>query len=320
MKKFLIILFLSLFPVSAVLPAERLVVLNSNGLEVLRALNAGDLAVGVSDVIKSAPAFWEKYTSLPLAGGWKSPDYEKILKLKATAVLAYKRSPGEASEKKLKSLGIKVFRYDFYKISSFPEEVREFASLIGREKEAEEFLKWWSGLYGEIRERSSGLKSLPKVYIEGYGPFKSSGPGSGFDEIIALAGGDNLAKGASIPYPEVDPEWVVSGNPDYIVKTVSLRDCYDNGCGKNLKSAVNEISSRKAIRTLNAVKEGRVIALSPDIGAGPRGIIGALELAKRMHPGHFADMEPSEYHSYYLKKFHGLSFSGVYIYPDNVTR
>lgn len=291
----------------------RIVVLNSDGFEIIRALGAEDMVVGVGDVIAEEPDFWGEYSRLPVAGGWRIPDYEMIVKLKPDAVLGYRRSPDDESERKLAKLGVKLFRYDFYRISNFEKEVREFAAFIGKSKEAEELLSWWTPLYSRIEKLSSTVNK-PKVYIEGFGKYRSAGPGSGIHEMVTLAGGDNLAKGASIPYLEVNSEWVFSGNPDFIVKTVSLRDCYGGGCENYLKQAVDEFENRPGMKSLKAVRNKAILSMSPDIGPGPRGIIGVIEIAKRLHPEQFADIDPIRIHSDYLKKFHNLDYKGIYIY------
>lgn len=319
--KLLVLIIVLLFTGGRVQAASmKIVVLNSDGFEVIRALGAEDMVVGIGDVISAEPDFWGGYSKLPVAGGWRTPDYEMIVKLKPDAVLGYRRSPDDESEKKLAALGVKMFRYDFYRISNFEKEVQEFAALIGKNKEAEELLAWWKPLYSRIEKLSSAV-SKPKVYIEGFGKYRSAGPGSGIHEMVTLAGGDNMAKGASIPYLEVNSEWVFGGSPDFIVKTVSLRDCYGGGCETYLRQAVDEFESRPGMKSLKAVRSKSILAMSPDIGPGPRGIIGTIEIAKRLHPDKFADIDPVKIHGDYLKKFHNLDYKGTYVYePRKVTR
>lgn len=293
----------------------RIVVLNSDGLEVMRALKAADMVVGISDVIAKEPSFWGKYSKFPMAGGWRDPDYEAIAKLKPDYVLSYVKSPGAEADDKLGRLGIKMLRYDFYKISVFEEEVKSFASVIGRQKEAAELLGWWEPLFNRIKDDTAKVKELPKVYIEGYGIFRSSGPGSGFHEMITLAGGKNIAGGASIPYLEVEPEWVYTQKPAYVVKMIPDRDCYGGGCGGRLKETYDEIKSRQGLRLLDSVRNGKILVLTSDLGPGPRALLGVVEMAKRLHPELFKNMNPAALNAEYLKRFQGLKYSGIYVYP-----
>lgn len=293
----------------------RIVVLNSDGLEVMRALKADNMVVGISDVIAKEPSFWGKYAKYPVAGGWRDPDYEAIAKLRPDYVLSYVKSPGAEAEDKFGRLGIKMLRFDFYKISSFEREVTEFASVLGRQKEAAELLSWWKPLYNRIKNDTSKVKELPKVYIEGYGIFRSSGPGSGFHEMITLAGGKNIAGGASIPYLEVEPEWVYTQKPAYVVKMIPDRDCYGGGCGGRLKETYDEIKNRQGLRLLDSVKNGKILILTSDLGPGPRALLGVVEMAKRLHPELFKHLDPAALNAEYLRRFQGLKYSGVYVYP-----
>lgn len=316
MKKIIIfsLLFcLFAFPVCA--KSLRIVVLNSDGLEVMRALKAESMVVGISDVIAKEPSFWGKYAKYPVAGGWRDPDYEVIAKLRPDYVLSYVKSPGAEAEDKFGRLGIKMLRFDFYKISSFEREVRDFASVLGKQKEAEELLSWWKPLFNRIKTETSKVKELPKVYIEGYGIFRSSGPGSGFHEMVTLAGGKNIAGGASIPYLEVEPEWVYTQKPLYVVKMIPNRDCYGGGCGESLKETYNEIKNRQGLRLLDCVRKGNILVLTSDLGPGPRALLGVVEMAKRLHPELFKNMSPAALNAEYLNRFQGLKYSGVYVYP-----
>ena len=313
---FLILCFFICVSASANTP--KIVVLNSDGLEVLRALNAEDTVVGVSEVVKREPQFWKKYTNYPSVGNWRNPDYERIAELHPDYVLCYKKSPGKSAEDKLARLGIKMLRFDFYKISSFENEVSELAKMLGKDAEAEEFLSWWNSLYTKIKEQTSKLKQRPDVYIEGYGFYRSSGPGSGFHEMLTLAGGRNIAEGASIPYLEVEPEWVYSQKPSYIVKMIPDRNCYGNACGSKLAETYQEIKNRQGLRYLEGVKNGNILILSSDMGPGPRSLLGAVSMAKTFHPELFKDIDTASLNAEYLTRFQGLSNSGVYIYPGSL--
>lgn len=59
------------------LPIKRIVVLNSDALEVVRLLNAEDLVVGVYSKITKEPEFWGNLVNLPKVGNWNSANFEK---------------------------------------------------------------------------------------------------------------------------------------------------------------------------------------------------------------------------------------------------
>ena len=56
-----------------------------------------------------------------------------------------------------------------------------------------------------------------KVFYEiWHDPLTAAGPGSFMDELITLAGGDNIAKDADSPYPQFDVEKLIERDPKYI--------------------------------------------------------------------------------------------------------
>ncbi len=57
--------------------------------------------------------------------------------------------------------------------------------------------------------------------MESYNDYIASGPGSGADEMCSIAGGYNIGREFNIPYPHVSPEWIVSQDPEIIIKPAS---------------------------------------------------------------------------------------------------
>jgi len=201
------------------------VALNSDVLEIVRTLRAKEYIVGVFSEIVREPEFWGDLAQKPKVGSWRDPDLEAIAVLAPDVVVAYGRNPGPALEQKANLLGIQVLRLDFYKIDKLEEEVRTFGLLLDRRQEAEHFCELHRQHLKMIQERVTLTSRRPKVYIESYTDYHAAGPGSGGHEMCILAGGSNIAANLSIPFPRVTPEWVLTKNPEVIVKAAS----YGNG-------------------------------------------------------------------------------------------
>ncbi len=306
--------------VEIILPVRRLVVLTSDALEVIRALKAEDLVLGVNTGIARDPRFWPMLKNRQRVGSWMEPSYELIAELNPDIVIGYARHPSQDMEKKLIPFGITVIRLDFYKMRTLLKEVRTLGRILGKEEEARQLTTWYRKNLNLTEERMRDTDGRPLVYIESYSKYHTTGPGSGGHEMCALAGGHNIASGFSIPYPEITPEWVLAENPHIIIKATSLSCCYAMTDLQPLKSIRDNIIARPAWDNIRAVQGGKVYVMAGDIWTGPRAIIGATYLAKWFHPDFFEDIDPANLHKEYLERFQRIKYQGVYVYPRKVPK
>jgi iron complex transport system substrate-binding protein len=105
---------------------------------------------------------------------------------------------------------------------------------------------------------SAGADS-PLVFLELHSPWKSCGPGSYGHDLVARAGGRNLAAGSAVPYPLVSAESVIAAQPDVILL---VRE--DPG-------RADDFASRPGCGALKAVRGGRVhVVPNALVSPGPR--------------------------------------------------
>jgi iron complex transport system substrate-binding protein len=109
------------------------------------------------------------------------------------------------------------------------------------------------------------------------------GRASYLNEVIEIAGGENVFRDAIAPYPEVSLEEVIARNPEVIVDMGDMSDTV--GVTEEHKRAVVALWDR--IPNLAAVKHHRVFAVASDIFVvpGPRVIDAAKAFAEMLHPG-----------------------------------
>lgn len=300
------------------LPVERIVTLNSDVLEVLRTLKADNLVVGVFSEIVREPGFWGDLARKPKVGSWCDPDMEAIAALKPDVVIAYSRSPSPELDQKMALFGISVLRLDFYKVDSLEREVRVLGQILNRTAEADLFCEWHRRHLEMIREKIAGVSSRPTVYVESYTDYHAAGPGSGGHEMCTLAGGNNISADFSIPFPQVTPEWVVSQNPEVIVKAASWGNGYNLKDSSLFNKKRDIILKRPAWEHIRAVASGNVHVLDSSIWTGPRAIIGIAYMARWIHPDLFPDLDPEALHKEYLETFQRMPYRGVFT-SDDVT-
>ncbi len=296
-------------------PVRRLVVLPSDALEIVRLLGGGDRVVGINSTVSQRVLFWRELKDRSVVGHPFEPNYEQVVALKPDLVLAYGSRPGGDLESKLAPAGIQVLRLDFFRLSSLMREVRDFGRLLGKERQAEAYARWHDRCVALLKQRLESVQRRPRVYLEGYADRHASGPGSGGYEMGTFAGGDLISSKLKISSSEISTEFLISVDPEIIVKLVSHRNPYEENDPGPLKEIRRRIMDRPGWSCTTAVKTGRVYALSADIGPGPRGIIGILHMAKIFYPEEFADVDVRKIHQEYLEKFQKVPFRGHYAFP-----
>ncbi|MHC1626045.1 MAG: ABC transporter substrate-binding protein [Methanoculleaceae archaeon] len=312
-------------------PLRRIVVFNSDCLEVMRTLGLDPShVVGVSRYTLDEPAFFPEYQNTTNIGSVWSPDIERVISLRPDAVFLYwscSKSSNDEIQKKIKSVypDLPVFRFDCFYPSSYVEEVRAISRILGAEGRGSEFIRFYNGTMEEIRNI---VEEIPEdertaVYLESWDPYKSAAEGSGYHEKIVLAGGRNIFADEPAEYPQVDPEAVITGRPDVVVKVVGAGGLDFGGYGwsdpEPFADLLGELVSRPGWETIPAVREGRVHIIHSDIIGGPQHFIGIAYLARWFYPDRFPDLNPVEVQREYLTRYQGLDPAvigkSIFVYP-----
>ena len=95
-----------------------------------------------------------------------------------------------------------------------------------------------------LQDRQSVLSPAPRIYLELYGPFKTSGSGTYVNDLIQLAGGSNIAAEA-MGSVLLSRERLIQANPDRILFVGDQND-------------TTAIERRDGLGALDAVKAGRI--------------------------------------------------------------
>ncbi|MFY1642750.1 ABC transporter substrate-binding protein, partial [Methanoculleus bourgensis] len=140
---------------------------------------------------------------------------------------------------------------------------------------------------------------------------------------IELAGGRNVFGENPVEYPVVDPEAVISRNPDVIVKIVGAGELAFGGYGdddqSSFETVCRTIGNRPVWDRISAVRDGRVHIIHSDVIGGPEFFIGTAYLAKWFYPDLFTDLDPRAVHQQYLEEFQHLDYDldehGTFVYP-----
>ncbi len=305
-------------------PVNRIIPLNTNILETMRSIKATDKIVATeSSFTEREEIIFAEFRDLPKVGKWSSPDAEEIIELKPDLVLWYPTYTTSKEEimNPLNSAGIKVLGFDCFNPATYMKEVKKLGYIFGKEG-AEEFLDFYENYMNSIKSRTNNLSETnrPKVYVEssGKGEYNSYGSESGYHEKIWIAGGDNIFGDVSSAAIEVDPEEVISRNPDLMLLT-STEGGYNRSNFEGLKDARDNLLSRSELIDVKAVKDNEIYVMEERIIGGVRNFVGIGYLAKWLHPDLFEDLDPQAIHQEYLTRFQGLDYDlgeqGVFVFP-----
>lgn len=253
---------------------QRIVSLAPSETEGLFALGLDEQIVGVSDNDDYPEAVKDK----PRMGGFQV-NVEAVIAAKPDLVLVVGSLIDPGTVKSLTDLGVKVYQSNPNTLDETLAHIRAVGEITDRQKEAEEVV-------GQMeKERDlvlNAVKSLTpdqrkKVYIE-FSPGWTVGKGEFMDELITLAGGENVASDLE-GWNEINEENIIKANPDVILFGGNV--LYEDN-----KTIGEMIKARGGWDQITAVKEDRVIGLDDNLLSrpGPRVTQGLIEIAKAIYP------------------------------------
>jgi len=237
-------------------------------------------ALGLKDEIIADTTFCnfpEEAKKLPKVGTFSEPNIEKILSLKPDIIFTtgLEQAPSVA---RLQSLGLKVIVSDPKNIFEFFASIMQIGKATSREEAAGLLIETMQKRIDAIKSQVAMIPQdkRPKVFIEiWHDPIMTAGPNSIVNEILTIAGANNIAYDANRPYSRFSAEAIIQRNPDVIILGYMAK--------KNTKDLV---SKRLGWKNINAIKNNRVISdIDPDLilRPSPRIVEGIEEIYKRLY-------------------------------------
>jgi iron complex transport system substrate-binding protein len=308
-------------------PLKKIVIFNSETVEVFRSLKAQDKIIGVGKYTQEDAAYFPELSKLPGVGSVWTPDLEAVLDLHPDAVFVYgtfMNSSVDEIQETLESAdpNLVVVRVDCFVPESYRAEVEMLGAVLEREKEASEFLEFYDECLSPIETAVSGFgeDDKPAIYLESWVDYRTATQGAAWHDKLVMAGGENIFGDLAISYTDVDPESIIERKPEIVIKLCGAGGLNFGGYNEDDTSEMaalrDEIAARPGWDAIEAVKNDQVYVLSNDILGGSQHFIGVAYLAKLFHPDLFIDLDPVAIHREYLTRFQGLDLQGVYIYPE----
>jgi iron complex transport system substrate-binding protein len=267
---------------SAFAQPRRIVSLAPSATEMLYALGLGDRVVGVTTFCRYPPEAARK----PKIGNYLRPDVETILALRPDLVVAEKSMIRQALS--LPRLKLNVLEVDDSTIQGIYESIRAIGRATGAGALAESLCQNIRAGLEDVRRRAAPLGRPRVMFVVGRTPGRiedliAAGGPSYLNEVIEIAGGENIFKDAATAYAKVGLEEVLARDPEVIIDMGEMAQT--EGVTESQKRAV--VALWRRYPNLKAVRSNRVFAVASDVLVvpGPRVAAAAAEVAGLLHAG-----------------------------------
>jgi iron complex transport system substrate-binding protein len=256
-------------------PPKRIVSLAPNITEILFSLGLDEEIVGVSIHCN----FPEKAKCKVRVGSYIRLDFEKITSLNPDLIIATAAGNTRDMVDRLGKLGFPTYVIYPKNFNDILKNIAHIGQVVNREEEARVIIEGMRKRSQRIVELTNGLPR-PKVFVQiGDAPIVTVGKGSFADDVIRLAGGDNIAGKEKEVYPRFGMEEILKRSPEVIVIS-----------SMNPKGDYQKILQEwNRWKTIPAVRNGRIHLIDSDLidRPSPRVIDGLEELARVLHPEKF---------------------------------
>jgi iron complex transport system substrate-binding protein len=284
-------------------PPAKVVTGYQPALETLLALGLGDRIAGRTNFSESAflPGQKELYDKIPeISPTIMLPQKEVMLSHVADFVVdnssaSFDAAGGYATVEELGAAGAPVYllggwctpeKQLEFKIEQTFTDLRNLGAIFGIPDRADKLI---SELRAKLDDATQRVADRPKVRVlatdGGTGPVNAYGGAGLTNQMITLAGGENVLGEVKADYTEVNAEKIAATEPEALLVTE-----YATLMGKQMPTAPAKAADAFAIaKNSAAAKNKRYLAL-PAAAQHPgyRNILAVVEIAKFLHPEAFA--------------------------------
>ncbi|RPI74585.1 MAG: cobalamin-binding protein [Desulfobacteraceae bacterium] len=261
--------------VNMVAPPQRIIPLIPSLTEILYFLELGDKVVGVTE-FSSYPA---EALKKPIVGSYISLNIEKIVSLKPDLVIATVDGNQPGAVAMLEQAHIKVFVVNPRNVEEAIATIVTLGRLCGVPALAEKKAQSLTTRLRQVREKVKN-KPTPLVFLQiNIKPMMSVNQNTFHHDVIRLAGGLNMTQNASIAYPVISLEEVLTRKPEIILISSMER----GGRFEEARQAWQRWT------TIPAVKTGRIHLIDSDLidRPSPRIVDSLEQIARLLHPEAF---------------------------------
>ncbi len=253
-------------------PPQRIVSLSAHATDILCAIGAGDQLVAV-----------ERYANCPEGSDAKpaldayQPSVEAIAGYDPDLVYIFSDINGVVGA--LRNLGIPVLYLELPEsVEGVLEQIGLFGRITGHTQEAEALVAEMRRRLDAIEEKLADVGQGPRIFHELDPTYFTAAPQSFIGDMYRILKAQNIAEGATEPYPQLSAEVIVERDPEVIVLA-------DEPAGVTAEA----VKGRPGWSEISAVKNGRICVVDPSLVSQPGpDVVDAIEtLATCLYPDRF---------------------------------
>ena len=243
---------------------QRIVSLAPSATDIVVALGAAKRIVGVTRY-ETAP----EVKGLPSVGGFLDPSPEAVVALRPDLALWVTDGGALATVRKIAELGVPVLALPVVGVEDVVSTARAIGQALGDAAAGDRLARTLEDGIARVRARAAGLPRRRVLFVVGREPLVVAGPGSYPDELLRIAGAENVVKGTR-PWPVYPLEKAIADDPEFIIDAAFL----EHGGGEGHLSAIP------------AARRGRLVKLDDDdaLRPGPRLVRALGKLFAAVHP------------------------------------
>jgi iron complex transport system substrate-binding protein len=257
--------------------AKRIISLAPSITEILFALGLNEEIVGVTSFCD----YPETASTKPRIGGFINPSIEKIVSSKPDLIIAIRDGNRWETIHRLNELGFPVYVVDPRNFDGVMRTIRNIGEIVEKRDASVRIIQNMVTRKENILNLTQSL-SKPRVFFQvGDVPIITVGRGTLANDLIRLAGGENISEDEPVNYPLYSIETVMLKAPEVIIisSMESKRDC------------MSLIKKWQDWKNIPAIKRKSIYVIDSNLvdRPTPRIIEGLKAMVKMIHTESFGE-------------------------------
>ena len=245
--------------------------------DLILGMGAGNHLVAVSNWDPQRP----ETAGLPRVGDYRTIDWEKIASLRPGVMIvqfrADKMPPGLQS--RADEHGIKLLNVHNNRLDDVFTTMRAIGDAIGESPKAAEAEKRLRNELDAVRARVVGKPRVRTLVARTHTGLDVVGGGNFMDDLLALAGGENVLGSGDNSFPTIDREMLLSLNPDVVLQVIPGATPQEVEHAKRFWTTVPQLSAVKS--------DGVHVLTEPYLLLPGYSVANIADLfARTLHPAH----------------------------------
>jgi len=262
-------------------PPTRIVSLAPDLTEILFALGLGERIVAVSNDSDYPSETAEKQK----VGTFWQPNIEAIIASKPDLVVTLSFEQQKAVADTLNKLRYPVLTLKLEKINQLLAAIQEIGAATASQQRAAELVKDITDRIADLKSKFASADKVRVLWVVQVEPLRVAAPNTFINELLELAGGENVVGPAIGQYPSVGSEEILACGVEVIIQS-----SMDTNSIAEQQQAAQLYWSRWP--NLPAVKNNRIYVIEPDtiLRLGPRLPQGIELIGCCLHPDMFTQI------------------------------